>query len=132
MKISILAIIISVGVLFYIGFNSGQLGGFNSDDNYSEKSSVTATTTSVGVASTAILSANYNADYRQICLRPADYASSTLYLGIGTATTTNIVGGGIVLSSSTQMCVIFDRQNPYIGAIRGIGSATSSVIVGEY
>jgi hypothetical protein len=125
-----------VGVVgAYQFLNEASFGNdFNSDQGYGQVSSYISTSTSVAVTSTAVFAANYEMNFRTICLRPSDYASSTVYLNQSDSVSRNIVGGGIVLSSSTGMCVVWDRNNPYFGPIRGITPAgsTTTLIIGEY
>jgi hypothetical protein len=133
--LSLVSLLVSGVVAYTLFSKEANFGGnFNADGGYGQISSPIATSTSVGVASTAILSANADMNFRYIALRPSDYASSTVYLSQNSGTSTNIVGGGIILSSTTQTFVVWDRNNPYFGAIRGItpSGSTTTLIVVEY
>ncbi len=133
--LSLVSLLVS-GVVAYTMFSKeANFGGnFNADGGYGEVSTAISTSTSVGVTSTVILSANPNMNYRIIQIRPSDYASTTVYLSLSSSQALSIVGGGIELSSTTQTFVVFDRNNPYFGAIRAIApsGATTTLIIGEY
>lgn len=133
--ISILAIVISVATLVYVGFGIDRNGvGVSTDSSgvFGQKSSFTATTTAVGTSAGIVLDANFNADVRFICLHPNHYASSTVYLNLASSTSRSVVGGGIPLASTTQTCVVFDRDKQYGGTIYGIAPAATIVVTGEY
>ena len=126
------ALLVLVSIAYFGTANNqgGILGRFG-DDQFGQSASFTATTTAVGTASGVLLTRNFEASFRQVCIHPDHFASSTAYLHLASSTTA-VVGGGVVLSSSTQTCVTFDSTRPYFDTIKAVASAATVLVVAEY
>ncbi len=116
-NITIILLLVLI-VLFGISLEAKPLGGNNTF------SSVTNSTSSVGMTSTKLLDASAVRRYAKIC----NQTGSQVWLSLSDSASLN-AGIPIYASSTSNHCYQIDSDNLYVGSVYGIADTTSTVSI---